>query len=122
MYATQADQYLSELHDRLSTPLYPIAFVIVAFAFLGPPQTTRQSRSLALMGMITSIAVLRLIGFVSVIVGVKVPSVLAVQYIALFGATAAGLWQIHRGRAVEPAVAVAKMATAITDRIAKATS
>jgi lipopolysaccharide export system permease protein len=122
MYATQADQYLSELHDRLSTPLYPIAFVIVAFAFLGPPQTTRQSRSLALMGMITSIAVLRLVGFVSVIVGVKVPSVLAVQYIALFGATAAGLWQIHRGRAVEPAAAVAKMASAITDRIAKATS
>src|SRR5271170_3814775 len=31
LYATQADQYLSELHDRLSTPLYPIAFVIVAF-------------------------------------------------------------------------------------------
>jgi lipopolysaccharide export system permease protein len=122
MYETQADQYLSELHDRLSTPLYPIAFVIVAFAFLGPPQTTRQSRSLALMGMITSIAVLRLVGFVSVIVGVKVPAVLAVQYIALFGATAAGLWQIHRGRAVEPAAAVAKMATAITDRIAKATS
>jgi lipopolysaccharide export system permease protein len=122
MYETQADQYLSELHDRLSTPLYPIAFVIVAFAFLGPPQTTRQSRSLALMGMITSIAVLRLIGFVSVIVGVKVPAVLAVQYVALFGAIGAGLWQIHRGRAVEPAAAVSKMATAITDRIAKATS
>ncbi len=122
MYATQADQYLSELHDRLSTPLYPIAFVIVAFAFLGPPQTTRQSRSLALMGMITSIAVLRLIGFVSVIVGVKVPAVLALQYVALFGAIGAGLWQIHRGRAVEPAAAVAKMATTITDRIAKATS
>jgi lipopolysaccharide export system permease protein len=122
MYATQADQYLSELHDRLSTPLYPIAFVIVAFAFLGPPQTTRQSRSLALMGMISVVAVLRLVGFVSVIVGVHVPWVLAVQYVALFGAIGAGLWQIGRGRAVEPAAAVSKMANAITDRIAKATS
>jgi lipopolysaccharide export system permease protein len=122
LYATQADQYLSELHDRLSTPLYPIAFVIVAFAFLGPPQTTRQSRSLALMGMIGTVAVLRLVGFVSVIVGVKVPAVLAVQYVALFAAIGGGLWQIGRGRAVEPAAAVSKMATAVTDRIAKATS
>jgi lipopolysaccharide export system permease protein len=122
LYVTQADQYLSELHDRLSTPLYPIAFVIVAFAFLGPPQTTRQSRSLALMGMIGTVAVLRLVGFVSVIVGVKVPAVLAVQYVALFAAIGGGLWQIGRGRAVEPAAAVSKMATAVTDRIAKATS
>jgi lipopolysaccharide export system permease protein len=122
VYATQSDEYLSELHDRLSTPLYPLAFVIVAFAFLGPPQTTRQSRSLALMGMIGTIAVLRLVGFVSVIVGVHVPAVLSLQYIALFGAIGAGLWQIGRGRAVEPAAAVSKVATAITDRIAKATS
>jgi lipopolysaccharide export system permease protein len=122
VYATQSDQYLSELHDRLSTPLYPIAFVIVAFAFLGPPQTTRQSRSLALMGMIAVVALLRLIGFVSVIVGVRVPAVLAVQYVALFAAIGGGLWQIGRGRAVEPAAAVSKFASAITDRIAKATS
>ena len=122
LYATQADQYLSELHDRLSTPLYPIAFVIVAFAFLGPPQTTRQSRSLALMGMIGTVAVLRLVGFVSVIVGVHAPAILAVQYIALFAAIGGGLWQIGRGRAVEPAAAVSKMANAVTDRIAKATS
>jgi lipopolysaccharide export system permease protein len=122
VYQAQADQYLSELNDRLSTPLYPIAFVIVAFAFLGPPQTTRQSRSLALMGMIGAIAVLRLIGFVSVIVGVRVPAVLALQYVALFAAIGLGLWQIGRGRAVEPAAAVSKLATAVTDRIAKATS
>jgi lipopolysaccharide export system permease protein len=122
LYVAQPDQYLSELHDRLSTPLYPFAFVIVAFAFLGPPQTTRQSRSLALMGMITTIALLRLVGFVSVIVGVHVPSVLAVQYVALFAAIGGGLWQIGRGRAVEPAAAVSKLASAVTDRIAKATS
>ena len=122
LYVAQPDQYLSELHDRLSTPLYPIAFVIVAFAFLGPPQTTRQSRSLALMGMIATVAVLRLVGFVSVIVGVHVPSMLAVQYIALFAAIGGGLWQIGRGRAIEPAVAVSKFATAVSDRIARATS
>jgi lipopolysaccharide export system permease protein len=47
LYEAQPDQYRSELNDRLATPLYPLAFIIVAYAFLGPPQTTRQSRALA---------------------------------------------------------------------------
>ena len=76
LYAAQPDQYRSELHDRLATPLYPLAFVILAYTFLGPPQTTRQSRTLALLGMIGAVSLLRLIGFVSVIVGVRVPGVL----------------------------------------------
>jgi lipopolysaccharide export system permease protein len=122
LYASQPDQFRSELYDRLATPLYPLAFVILAYAFLGPPQTTRQSRTLALLGMIGMVALLRLTGFISVIVGVRVPSILAVQYVALLGAIAGGLWQIRRGRAVEPAAAVAKLATAISDRIARATS
>ncbi len=122
LYASQPDQFRSELYDRLATPLYPLAFVILAYAFLGPPQTTRQSRTLALLGMIGMVALLRLTGFVSVIVGVREPSILAVQYVALLGAIAGGLWQIRRGRAVEPAAAVAKLATAISDRIARATS
>ena len=28
-----------------SAPLYPFAFVLIAFAFLGAPRTTRQSRA-----------------------------------------------------------------------------
>jgi lipopolysaccharide export system permease protein len=122
LYLAQPDQYRSELHDRLATPLYPLAFVILAYAFLGPPQTTRQSRTLALLGMIGAVALLRLTGFVSVIVGVRVPSVLAVQYVALFGAIAAGLWQISRGQALEPAAAVSRLATAISERFTQATA
>jgi len=122
LYKEQPDQYRSELHDRLATPLYPLAFVLLAYTFLGPPQTTRQSRTLALLGMIGTVALLRLTGFVSVIVGVRVPAVLAVQYVALFSVSAACLWQISRGRAVEPAAAVSKFATAISERIARATS
>ena len=138
LYAAQPNEYRSELHDRLATPLYPLAFVILAYTFLGPPQTTRQSRTLSMLGMIgavsivlafimmvgmiAAVALLRLVGFVSVIVGVKVPGVLAVQYVALFGAMGAGLWQISRGQAVEPGAAISKFATAIGDRIARATS
>ena len=88
--------------------------------FRSPPQTTRQSRALAGLGMMGAIALLRLLGFVSIIVGVRVPSILAVQYIALFGAIIAGLLQISRGRAVEPAAAISRLATAVTERVSRA--
>jgi lipopolysaccharide export system permease protein len=119
LYLAQPDQFRSELHDRLASPLYPIAFIIVAFAFLGPPQTTRQSRTLALLGAAGAVSLLRLIGFVSVIVGVRVPAVLALQYIALGVTIVSGLIQISRGRTVEPAAVVANFATAVTERIAR---
>ena len=72
------------------------------------------------MGMIGAVSLLRLTGFVSVIVGVRLPAIIYLQYVALFGATAAALWQVSRGRAVEPAAAVSRFATAITERLARA--
>ncbi len=114
-----SDQYRSELHDRLASPLYPLAFIILTFTFLGPPQTTRQSRTLASLNLIAAITSLRLIGFLSIIIGVRVPAVLAVQYVALLLAMAGGLWQISRGRAVEPLGFVTKLAAAIGQRLAQ---
>ena len=37
-------QIRGELHDRLSTPLYPLAFAFIAMALLAHPRTTRESR------------------------------------------------------------------------------
>jgi lipopolysaccharide export system permease protein len=37
-------QIRTELHDRFSTPLYPMAFVFLAIAVLGHARTTRESR------------------------------------------------------------------------------
>ena len=37
-------QIRSELHDRLTTPLYPLVFAFVAIALLGHARTTRESR------------------------------------------------------------------------------
>jgi lipopolysaccharide export system permease protein len=122
LYVAQPDQYRSELADRLASPLYPLAFAILAYCFLGPPQTTRQSRTLAMLGMIGAISLLRLIGFISVIVGVRVPSILGVQFVALIGSIIAGVWQISRGQAIEPAGVVSKIANAIGERIARATA
>jgi lipopolysaccharide export system permease protein len=122
LYIAQPDQYRSELYDRLASPLYPLAFAILTFMFLGPPQTTRQSRTLALVGLIVSATALRLIGFVSAIVGVRVPIVLSLQFVALGAVMFFGLWRIARGKTVEHGTLTLKIVSAISDRIARATS
>ncbi|HEY5066855.1 MAG TPA: LPS export ABC transporter permease LptF [Xanthobacteraceae bacterium] len=122
LYATQPDQYRSELYDRIATPLYPLAFVILTYMFLGPPQTTRQSRTLAMLGLIGTATALRLLGFVSVIVGVRVPAMLSLQFIMLGVAIVGGLIQIGRGKTMEHATATTRIATAITERIMRATA
>jgi lipopolysaccharide export system permease protein len=43
LFKEQPGQFRAELHDRLLGPIYPFAFVLIAFAFLGAPRTTRQS-------------------------------------------------------------------------------
>ncbi len=121
-YVAQPGQFRSELYDRIADILYPLTFIILTYAFLGPPQTTRQNRTLAMLAMIGVISLLRVIGFISVIVGVRVPAVLGVQFVALIATTAVGVWLIARSRAIEPAVAVSKLATALSNRIAQATA
>jgi lipopolysaccharide export system permease protein len=121
-YAKEGAQYRSELYDRLAAPLYPLAFAILTYLFLGPPQTTRQNRTLAMLALVGTASALRLTGFVSAVVGVRVPSVLGAQFVALFGVLAVGLWQISRGKSVEPAGVVTRIATAISERVARATS
>ncbi|GFO83196.1 MAG: LPS export ABC transporter permease LptF [Methyloceanibacter sp.] len=37
-------QLRHELHERLATPLYPIAFIFIAIALMGEARTTRESR------------------------------------------------------------------------------
>ena len=107
-------EYRSEVHDRLAAPFYPLVFAVLAYMFLGPPQTTRQSRALAVVGMIGALTVVRLAGFVCVIVGVHMPAVLALQYIVLAGAMAVGLWRISRGTAIEPVPIMSKLAALMT--------
>jgi hypothetical protein len=50
------------------------------------------------------------------------PGALAVQYVALFGATAVGSWLIARGQAIEPAAVVSKIATSVGERLSKVTA
>lgn len=44
IYRTHAGLFRSELHERLSAPLYPIAFAFLVIAFCGQARSTRTSR------------------------------------------------------------------------------
>jgi lipopolysaccharide export system permease protein len=65
-----ADQYVrqffgrfrSELHERLSAPLYALAFAMIAFAALGQARTTRQGRGAAIIAAIAIVLALRVAG------------------------------------------------------------
>jgi lipopolysaccharide export system permease protein len=98
-------------------PLYPLAFVVIAYAYLGAPRTTRQSRTLSMLGAVGGVAVLRLIGFVSTVFGATVPWVLSLQYLALAIAFGAGLYVIRRGVIIEPPAFITDWIAALTERM-----
>jgi lipopolysaccharide export system permease protein len=112
-------QVRAELHDRLTAPLYPLAFVFVTFAYLGAPRTTRQSRATSLAGAIGVMTLLRALGFVGMIVGVNNPAALAIPYVALGAAFVLGYLAILRGIIIEPPTVVVNAISAVTERIAR---
>jgi len=118
-YVEQPGQFRAELHDRVIAPFYPLAFVVIAFAYLGAPRTTRQSRSLSMLGAIAGVGVLRLIGFVSTVFGSTMPWMLWLQYIALVIAFAGGYLVIRRGLILEPPAFLTNWLTALTERISQ---
>lgn len=66
-------RFRAELHDRLSQPLYPVAFALLVFLFLGEPRTSRQGRSMAILGAIVAVIAVRLAGFGAGTLAVRYP-------------------------------------------------
>lgn len=52
-WKTVPQRFRGEIHDRLAASLYPFAFVLLALAYVGQAQTTRQNRT---AGLITAVA------------------------------------------------------------------
>ena len=119
LYIEQPKQFRAELYDRLASPLYPLAFTIIAFAYLGAPRTNRQSRTLSILGAVGGVALLRLIGFVSTIFGATFPWLLPMQYVAIVLACGGGLYVIRTGVILEPPAFVTDAITALTERLTR---
>jgi lipopolysaccharide export system permease protein len=99
---SQAARFRTEMHDRILAPIYPLAFVVIAFAFLGAPRTTRQSRVWSMVSVILAVSIVRMIGFASTVLGLTMPIALSWQYIAVGIALLLGGYAIWRGMILEP--------------------
>jgi lipopolysaccharide export system permease protein len=119
LYLEQPNQFRAELHDRMIAPIYPLAFAVIAFAYLGAPRTNRQSRTISMLGAISGVALLRLTGFVSTVFGATMPWMLSLQYVALVLAFGGGLFVIGRGVIIEPPAFINDWLTALTERVVR---
>ena len=115
-YIEQPNRFRAELHDRLLGPLYPLAFVVIALAYLIAPRTTRQSRMLSIVYVIGWAALLRLVGVVSNVLGVTTPWMLSLPYVAITIILAFGLFVIHTGAVLETPAFLVNWFAAISQR------
>jgi lipopolysaccharide export system permease protein len=117
LVAAPANQVRAELHDRLTAPLYPLAFVIISYAYLGTPRTTRQSRMLSLVGAASAVGALRGLGFLGMIAGATRPMALLLPYLGLTAAFALGYLAIARGIIIEPPTFMTKGIAGMMERL-----
>ena len=118
LVTSQPAQLRAELHDRLTAPLYPLVFTLIAYAYLGAPRTTRQSRNLSLLGTVGVVALLRFIGFAAGVISLNVPLVIALNYLVLAVAAGLSIWAISRAIIIEPPAFVTNAFTALQERFA----
>jgi lipopolysaccharide export system permease protein len=90
-----------ELNERIYAPLYPLAFGMIAFAILGFPRTTRQSRAVSMFAVIVGVAGLRLAGFAGSAVAINFPPALAIVYLLIAAAIGIGGYVVWRGIAID---------------------
>jgi lipopolysaccharide export system permease protein len=115
-----APRFRVELHKRLSTPLYPIAAFVIAFAFLGSPRTTRQSRGLAIAGASTVFLVVELFGLGSSGLVERTALASPLPYVAPMAAIGLGIYVILSNREGGIPAPIQRFADSIAARFEKA--
>jgi lipopolysaccharide export system permease protein len=115
----QPRHFRADLHDRLLAPVYPLAFVVIAFAAIGGPRTTRQSRGFAVALAIGGVAILRLIGFACIVLSIQTPVALIVLYGSVLLACILGALAIRRGVTIEPPASLTNLLSSISERMVR---
>ena len=120
MFKQLAGQFRAELHDRFMAPLYPFAFVVLTFAFLGAPRTTRQSRNFSIGGSIFAVFGLRMAGFACSVMAVKNRRPRRRSSTRCCSRrSASALWMIVGGIVVEPPAALIEAINKSNARLAR---
>src|SRR5690606_11005299 len=115
-----ADRFRVELHKRLSTPLYPVAAFFIAFAFLGRPRTTRQSRGLAIAGASSAFLFVEVRGLGSSWIVERMPVSSPLPYVVPLGASALCAFAIFGNMQGGVPAPLQRFADALVARIEKA--
>ena len=112
----------AELHERFSSPLYPFAFVLVAVAFVGQSQTTRQNRVQAIVAAFLISAGSRLGGLAGINLVTLRPSNAWIAYAIPLIVVTAGLIIAQSGMRPRRKSRIAAALGAVTDRLMAAFS
>lgn len=111
----------AELHERLSSPLYPFAFVLIAVAFVGQAQTTRQNRVKAIVTAFLLAVGARLGGLAGTNLVALRPSMTWIVYAIPVGAILLGLTMAQLGmrprRRSKLAISLSGLWSGVEDRI-----
>lgn len=105
MYRLQEGRFRAELHDRLSSWLYPLAMMAIAFAALGDARTTRQGRGLAIASAVVAVVLLRIAGFAASSAVVRTPAAIVGVYSVPALAIVLSLMLVLQGTALRKAQA-----------------
>jgi lipopolysaccharide export system permease protein len=116
-YRTFRGRFRAELHDRFLAPIYVIAFILIGFAALGEPRTTRQGRGSAMAAAALAVIGLRIAGFALSSMMVRSPSAVYVAYALPLLASALCLALVFAGPRLNPAYAALNRAR---DRVSQA--
>lgn len=102
-YQFQEGRFRAELHDRLSSWLYPLAMMAIAFAALGDARTTRQGRGFAIAAAVVAVVILRVAGFAASSAVVRTPWAIIGVYGAPLLAIVISLMLILQGAGIRKA-------------------
>ncbi|MBQ8103152.1 MAG: LPS export ABC transporter permease LptF [Afipia sp.] len=111
-------EFRAELHDRIFAPIYPFVFILMAFAILGAPRTTRQNRNFAIAVLVVGILVLRIAGFGLSTVSTSKPLAIPAQYLLLAIVSAGSLWMILRGVIIDAPANLLGVVNNLLNRVA----
>ncbi|MDD7908902.1 LPS export ABC transporter permease LptF [Pseudovibrio exalbescens] len=92
------NRLIVEFHDRVSQPLYPLAFGLILYAFLGSAKTTRQNQSMSLLGAFVSCFAVRTLGFGGTMIVNSQVSLFPILYAIPVIAGLLAVWSIVFGR------------------------
>lgn len=85
-------KYRAEIHERLSSILYPMSFVFISLATLGYPRTNRTGRGNSILLAILAMAGLRTIGFSATNLAAREAWAVPLMYATPILGTAGAAW------------------------------